>query len=119
MKHRVFVKKEDGELERLAYTKYNRLWDLDPNTTILEFADKELPTLLIVANDERIIYIESTLMKINKTGHVSEEWRKQLFRDSAEMLGNDDTEIKAAYHEKYKWEPTREELQTAVRLCNF
>lgn len=140
---RVFVRTSAGEIRRLPLAKFERFLDRDPDTTVPEFANKEMPiaVIMLTVENSRIVsaILESTLrIMVNRKGQVSKRWHDRLFCYSGEVYGaymdellqgtgrQQQNRVIAAEHkflkrrlDEFHWKPTEGEIAEMVRLARL
>ena len=140
---RVFVKTSAGEIRRLPLAKFERLLDHDPDTTVPEFANKEMPTAIIMLTVKNGRISDETLgdtlkLKMNARGQVSKRWHDRLLRLSGRVYGaymnellmgtrRKQTKVVSAEHrflkrhldDEFHGKPTDGEIAEMVRLARL
>ncbi len=140
---RVFVRTSAGEIRRLPLAKFERLLDHDPDTSVREFANKEIPTAIIMLTVENDGIVGATLgdtlkLRMNARGQVSKQWHDRLLRLSGKVYGaymnelfaearRKQTTVVSAEHrflkrrldDKFHWMPTDGEFAEMTRLARL
>ena len=127
---RIFIVKDDDSLERLAFEKYNRLLQRDPNERLLQYADKRVRCAVIVVESKNrkpieILKSQFAYMQFDSDGmlEMGGESETRLAMDMVEPLITEknqqvvDAKHKFArkrYAREYRWEPSPE-IEAAIR----
>jgi hypothetical protein len=119
---RIFIVKDDGSLERLAFEKYNRLLQRHANERLLQYASKRLRCAIIVVESKNrkpveILKSEFAYLLFDSDGMLEKSGEREtlLAMDMVEPLIAEknqqvvDSRHKFArkrYVREYRWEPT-------------
>jgi len=132
---RIFIVKDDGSLERLPISKYNRLLRHDSDERLLQYAGKRVRCAVIVVESKdrmpvEIVKSQYSYLLFDSTGRLLMEWDEKEARLAMDMLepviADMDKQVVDARHKfarkryarEYLWQPDPE-IEAVIRKAIF
>ena len=128
---RIFIVKDDGSLERLSISMYNRLLRHDSDERLLQYADKRVRCAVIVVESKdripvEIVKSQYSYLLFDSNGRLLVEWDEKEARFAMDMLEPVITDMekqvvdarhkfaRKRYAREYLWQPDPE-IETFIR----
>jgi hypothetical protein len=132
---RIFIVKDDGSLERLAFEKYNRLLQRHANERLLQYANKRVRCAIIVVESKNrtpveILKSQFAYLSFDYDGRLLEEGDERQVRLAMDTLetviadkGRQVVDVRHKFARKrhareYRWEPPPE-IEAAILKAIF
>jgi len=131
---RIFIVKDDGSLERLAFERYNRLLQRNTSERLLQYADKRVRFAAVVIESRNrkpieILKSQFAYLLFDSGGMLKKggESETRLAMDMVEPLtAEKNQQVVDARHKfarkrfarEYRWEPSPE-IEAAIRKAIF
>ena len=130
---RVFFFNHDNSIIKIPVSRYDRLFNNDPDESFPEYAGKRVRCAIafVILKDRRpakLTHIEYTIVSFGSDGRLDQE---EFHREGAlvmEALGFPDPSLpknvvslspriaQKRYHERFKWTPTEDEINSIIEM---
>ena len=130
---RVYIFEEKGSIIRIPFTKYEKLWDRDPETTFPQYAGKKVRCALIYVRlkDRKSVStwkMDFHIVTFNKKGRLDQKVLDEGSRLGMAALGRIsskgekviDIQYELAlkeYHKNFSWTPSEAEINILKELA--
>jgi hypothetical protein len=132
---RIFIVKDDGSLERLPISRYNRLLRHDSDERFPQYAGKRVRCAVIVVESKdripvEIVKSQFSYLLFDSTGRLLMEWDEKEARLAMDMsepvIADMDKQVVDARHKfarkryarEYRWEPSPE-IEASIHKAIF